>query len=85
LRELASALIERGDVVALLRSAGTDAPGPVVFARGADADADMGRLLSLAAGQTGGKGGGKPDFAQGSLTAEGLLAARDSIINGRLS
>ena len=41
----------------------------------------MGQLLSRAAKPLGGKGGGRPDFAQGGGPAEILGAAVEMLIN----
>ena len=49
-------------VVALFTSA---TPAQVVIARGADSTVDAGALLKQLAAKFGGKGGGKPDLAQG--------------------
>ena len=78
-RDLASKLIEREKTVALI---GADAGDKciLVFGRSADLDIHMGRLLSEAAKPFGGKGGGKPDFAQGGGPAEILAAARDKLM-----
>ncbi len=64
LRELAGKLIAEGNVAALLAA---DAGGSnlFVFARSQDVDIDMGKLLSSSARARGGKGGGRPDFAEG--------------------
>ena len=77
LRDVANAVIAGGHAVALL---GTDEKMPkYVFARGADADVDVGRLLSQAAKAAGGKGGGRPDFAQGG-GSRALLAEAAKIL-----
>ncbi len=62
LREVASSLIERPRTLALLAAARPDGGFQLLFARSADLTADMGALLRAC----GAKGGGKPDFAQGS-------------------
>ncbi len=85
LRELAAALTAHGGAVTLLRAPQKEGDGLAVFARAADVAIDMGRLMSGAAKRTGGKGGGKPDFAQGSLSEAGILAARDMILGGEIS
>ena len=62
-------------VVALFTST---SPAQVVIARGAKSSVDAGAILKQLAGKFGGKGGGKPDLAQGGgLTADAaqLIAA----------
>lgn len=70
LRDVAAALIVRPDVIALLAAPG-EKECPLVFARGEAAKEDMGRLLRAA----GAKGGGRPDFAQGSAPDAACLDA----------
>ena len=81
LRRLATELTREGDSVALLaaeRAGGYN----LIFARGASVGADMGRLLRETASKHGGKGGGKPDFAQGSSPDAAVLdAAKDILRN----
>ena len=72
LRKLASALIDEGDVIALLGARGENGL-QLVFARGRDVKYDMNALLKRAAAARGGRGGGKPDFAQGSAPDEGIM------------
>jgi alanyl-tRNA synthetase len=58
-------------------------PAQVVIARGSSAGVDAGTLLKQLAAKFGGKGGGKPDLAQGGgLNASGpeLIAAARSLI-----
>ena len=81
LKELASKLIEESGVVALLGAKNGDRCN-FVFARSADVNLAMGRLLSDAAKPLGGKGGGRPDFAQGGGPAEVLDAARAMLLEG---
>jgi alanyl-tRNA synthetase len=63
----------------------TTSPSQVVIARGANARVDAGALLKQLASQFGGKGGGKPDLAQGggftAATSE-LIAAVKSAAGG---
>lgn len=75
LKELASKLIECPGVIALL-GAQNGARAAYVFARSQDVNRDMGALLRDSARPLGGKGGGRPDFAQGGGCAEILEAAR---------
>ena len=64
LKRIAHRLVEHGNVIALL--AGRDAAmAQLIFARSADALGDMSRLMKAACEQLGGRGGGKPEFAQG--------------------
>ncbi|HJQ93474.1 MAG TPA: alanine--tRNA ligase-related protein, partial [Candidatus Thermoplasmatota archaeon] len=63
LQKTATELVAQPRTVALLGS--TDGAVRIVFARSADVQADMGVLLRDVIGIVGGKGGGKPDFAQG--------------------
>jgi alanyl-tRNA synthetase len=63
LKETASRLTEQADMVALLA---TRQPRPqFVFARGENVDVNMGTLIRAALAVTGGRGGGRPEFAQG--------------------
>jgi alanyl-tRNA synthetase len=59
---VAAAAAQPDAVVALFTSS---TPAQVVIARGANASADAGALLKQLAAKFGGKGGGKPDLAQG--------------------
>ncbi len=81
LKELASKLIEENGMVALLGAKNGEKCN-FVFARSADLDLAMGKLLSEAAKPLGGKGGGRPDFAQGGGPAEVLDAARILVMKG---
>ncbi len=61
----------------------TSTPAQVVIARGAAAGVDAGALLKQLAARFGGKGGGKPDLAQGGglhASAAELIAAARSIV-----
>lgn len=63
LKETAHRLTEQPGTVALLA---TRQPRPqYVFARAEDVDANMGTLLRASCAITGGRGGGRPQFAQG--------------------
>jgi alanyl-tRNA synthetase len=64
LRRLASALAAHARAVALLGSAEGGA-ARLVFARAADAPGDMNALMREACQTLGGRGGGRPDMAQG--------------------
>ena len=78
-RDAASHLIRRPGVVALLGADAGAGRSVFVFARSADVDIHMGRLLSDAARPLGGKGGGRPDFAQGGGPVEILYDAERRI------
>jgi alanyl-tRNA synthetase len=64
LRVLASKIVEQEPAVALL-GAKDDTAARLVFARSVSGDHDMGRLLAGACQVLGGRGGGKPELAQG--------------------
>ncbi len=74
LKDAASAIIKEPGRIALL-AAGEGDKCWLLFARSDDIDIHMGKLLSDAAKPFGGKGGGRPDFAQGSGPEEVLAAA----------
>ncbi len=74
LKKLAQALRERPGTIALLAARG-ERP-QLIFARGDDVALNMGELLRAAAVAGGGRGGGRPEWAQGGTpTNEGLAAA----------
>lgn len=79
LRETASKLIERPGVIALL-GARSGGQAVYVFGRSADGTMNMGQLLRDSARPLGGKGGGRPDFAQGGGPVEILEAARQAVL-----
>jgi alanyl-tRNA synthetase len=64
LKKLAFALVEKSGVVALLASRDKDM-ARLVFARAADAQGDMNALMREACAMLDGRGGGKPEMAQG--------------------
>jgi len=64
LKKLAHALIEHPGTIALLGSRDKDT-ARLVFARSADAQGDMSLLMREACAMLDGRGGGKPDLAQG--------------------
>jgi alanyl-tRNA synthetase len=79
LRLLASKIVQSGPAVALLGSRSGGA-ARLVFARSQSLSQNMGQLLSEACSLLGGRGGGKPDLAQGGGPAaerldEALLRA----------
>jgi alanyl-tRNA synthetase len=72
----------RADAVVVLFTAAT--PAQVVIARGAGSSVDAGALLKQLAAQFGGKGGGKPDLAQGGglqASPEALVAAASALVS----
>ena len=79
LRDLASKIIENDDIAVLLGAENGDRYN-FVFARGNGLTHMMGKILSEAAKPFGGKGGGRPDFAQGGGPREILDAARQILI-----
>src|SRR4029079_14410679 len=64
LKKLAHALIAHPRTVALLGSRDKDT-ARLVFARSSDAEGDMNALMREACAMLDGRGGGKPDLAQG--------------------
>jgi alanyl-tRNA synthetase len=63
----------------------TTTPAQVVVARGANATADASSVLKQLAAKFGGKGGGKPDLAQGgglNAASRDLIAAAREILTG---
>ncbi|HKO61820.1 MAG TPA: DHHA1 domain-containing protein, partial [Pyrinomonadaceae bacterium] len=64
LKHLAQALITHDSVIALLGSKDKDT-ARLVFARSSDAPGDMNALMKDACEMLDGRGGGKPDMAQG--------------------
>jgi alanyl-tRNA synthetase len=72
LKRLAHALIAKPAVVALLASRDRDM-ARLVFARSADAPGDMSTLMREACAMLGGRGGGKPELAQGGGKRVDLL------------
>lgn len=83
-RTMASELISRENVIALL-ACEKEGGYNIIFARNALTTVDMGKLLREAAAQFGGKGGGKPDFAQGSTSNIEMLDWTDNQLRILLS
>ena len=76
LKALASGLTARPGLIAVLVS--TTAPALIVIARSADVDVRSNEILASLTTTFGGRGGGKPDLAQGgglNGSAEDILAA----------
>jgi len=82
LRLVAGELLAASGVVALLATGSQ--PASVIFARSAEVGADMGVLLREVITEFGGKGGGKPDFAQGSLPAAERVEAALTLAREKL-
>ena len=80
LKDLASRIIEQPGMIALLGAMNGE-QAVYAFGRSADVNADMGGLLRASAQLCGGKGGGRPDFAQGGGSPAMLEAARAAITN----
>ena len=74
LKALASTITARNGHVAALFS--SPAPAAAVISRAADATVDCAALLKTLIEQFGGKGGGRPDLAQGG----GLQGVPDEIV-----
>ena len=81
LKHLAQALITHPGVIALLGSRDQET-ARLVFARSADAAGDMNALMKQACEMLDGRGGGKPDMAQGGgKNVEKLQAAVEQAIS----
>ena len=77
---LASMIVSEPGFVAVLIGGGT--PAPVVMARSADVTADAGAWMREATAALGGRGGGRPELAQGGIPAaaeEILKLAREAL------
>lgn len=83
LKKLAHALVEKPGVVALLASRDKDT-ARLVFARSADAQDDMSVLMREACALLDGRGGGRPDMAQGGGKRVELLDETLRVIRTRL-
>ena len=80
LKGLAAAIVAEPGHLAVL--VGEGQPMPVVAARSADVGFDAAAWLKLAVARFGGRGGGRPEMAQGGLTASAddvLAFARESM------
>jgi alanyl-tRNA synthetase len=80
LKTLASAIVDEPGTVAVL--VGDGSPAPVVIARSGDVDFDAAGWMKQAAAALGGRGGGRPELAQGGLgvSPERVLEyARDTL------
>jgi alanyl-tRNA synthetase len=69
LRAIGTRLTSLGDGVALLASKSGDGT-QVLAARGAESSFDCGAFVKRAAAASGGRGGGRPERAEGRLPAE---------------
>lgn len=79
LKALASALASHPGIVAVVTGSGT--PAPFVVARAADVVFDAGACVKQITAALGGRGGGRPELAQGAAAdpATVLAFARDSV------
>jgi len=62
---LASAIVREPGTIAVL--VGDGMPAPVVVARSGDVELDAAAWIKRAAAELGGRGGGRPELAQGGL------------------
>jgi alanyl-tRNA synthetase len=69
LKTLALAIVSEPGLIAVL--VGDGRPAPVVIARSADVAVDAGAWLRRATTELGGRGGGRPELAQGGIDANG--------------
>jgi alanyl-tRNA synthetase len=81
LKSVAQALVSEPGMVAVLIGQGT--PVPVVVARSADVAFDAGAFVKDATGSLGGRGGGRPELAQGGLLVS--AAEIESFVRRRLA
>jgi alanyl-tRNA synthetase len=80
LKTLAQAIVAEPGMVAILVGGGR--PVPVVIARSTDVPVDAGAFISRATKELGGRGGGRPEFAQGGLAVDAshvLMFARQAL------
>ena len=83
LSELSDKLRDKlGDAVVVILGAGESShPLIVTVSKSLNPGVSAGRLLGVVAGALGGKGGGRPDFAQGAVPSrDGLAAAKDALM-----
>jgi alanyl-tRNA synthetase len=82
LKALAAAICSEPGHVAVLVGEGT--PAPVVIARSSDVVFDVGAWLKAATQALGGRGGGRPEQAQGGIPAEAgrILAYARKTLSG---
>ena len=73
LKGMAQAVVAGSGMVAILTGVGS--PVPVVVARSADVVFDAGAFMKRATGRLGGRGGGRPELAQG-----GMMAPREAVL-----
>jgi alanyl-tRNA synthetase len=74
LKSLAAVIVSRPGHVAVLL--GTPTPSPIVVARAPDVSVDSGAILKQLIAAFGGKGGGRPELAQGG----GLTGAAEAMV-----
>jgi alanyl-tRNA synthetase len=67
LKNLASAVVSEPGLIVVMTGDGQ--PAPVVVARSADVAFDAGQWLKSALSELGGRGGGRPELAQGGIAA----------------
>ena len=84
LKKLAHALISHPNTIALLGSSDRDT-ARLVFARSADASGDMSELMRQACEIIEGRGGGRPDMAQGGGKQIDKLDEAISLVQERLT
>jgi alanyl-tRNA synthetase len=83
LKLVAQGVVAGPGILAVLTGAGS--PVPVIVARSADVAFDAGAFMKHAAARFGGRGGGRPELAQGGLTAspEAIRAFAREELEGR--
>lgn len=83
LKDAAMALVAHGGAVALLATPAA-AGVNLLFARSADVDVHIGQILAASAKAFGGKGGGRPEFAQGAASSAQALAEAKRLLKEAL-
>jgi alanyl-tRNA synthetase len=82
MRILAAKIVGQEPAIALLATKGSDGVR-LVFARSSSLTPDMGKLMAGACAIIGGRGGGRPELAQGGGPGnERLAEAIESVVNG---
>ena len=79
---MAASVVAEPGFVGVFVGGGT--PAPVIIARSADVALDAGALLRQATAELGGRGGGRPELAQGGIPAapEAIIECVRHVLSG---